>query len=567
MTDLTTHRVESWRVDLLSEDDSPIGVLDGCLGGEIEQNVNAIISGGGTLRMRDVGQDVDWLRARLQVWWRIGEESLAPVTLSTLGPVLRTNLIPDPRATRLWASSGVTHEVTGGPDGVSTWAKYTHPSGPSSAFLTVIMTADSVSEYAQVAPGETYTIRAHVIYSSMPDARAQPYVQWYRANGTVISSSVPSGLVPGPAGEWHETLSIVTAPAEAAFARVGMSVGRLTGPAGTYIGASKWLMTDSAGTAVGGPYFDGTTPDTPTLHHAWTGTPHASTSVQRSVSTVTVMERRWEGDVWPLGVFLPSAPVARHDATGRGWDVELLDKLVVLDQDKTDGSYSLPAGTMVTAAVQEVIASAGETRTAITASAETLTAGMVWEAGTSKLRICNDLLAAINYFSLRCDGSGRYVAAPYQAPRNRTPAWDFAAGDRAVHSATFTRDEDLAKVPNKVVLVSSASSDVPALVSVVANLDPASRFSEFARGRWIVHTETGVEATSQAVLDALAARRLTELSSATATLEIQHAFLPLALNDVVRFNTGGVDAVGVVQKTRIPLEPGGLTTTTIREVV
>ena len=345
MTDLTTHRVESWRVDLLSEDDSPIGVLHGCLGGEVEQNVNAVISGGGTLRMRDVGQDVDWLRARLQVVWKIGDQE------------------------------------------------------------------------------------------------------------------------------------------------------------------------------------------------------------------------------WPLGVFLPSAPVARHDATGRGWDVELLDKLVVLDQDKIDGSYSLPAGTVVTAAVQEVIASAGETKTAITGSTATLTAGMVWEAGTSKLRICNDLLAAINYFSLRCDGDGRYVAAPYQAPRNRTPAWDFAAGDRAVHSATFTRDEDLAKVPNKVVLVSSASSDVPALVSVVANLDPASRFSEFARGRWIVHTETGVEATSQAVLDALAARRLTELSSATATLEVEHAFLPLSLNDAVSFRTGGVDAVGVVQTMRIPLAAGGLTRTTIREVV
>lgn len=346
MTDLTGHRVESWRVDLLTEDDVPVGKVDGALGGEVEQNVNAVISGGGSVQVRDVGQDIDWLRARLQLWWTVGDQE------------------------------------------------------------------------------------------------------------------------------------------------------------------------------------------------------------------------------WPLGVFLPSAPVARHDATGRAWDVELLDKLVVLDQDKIDGSYSLPAGTVVTSAVQEIIASAGETRTAITASAETLTAGMVWEAGTTKLRVVNDLLAAINYFALRCDGYGRYVAAPYQAPRNRTPAWDFAEGTRAVHLPAFTRDEDLAKVPNRVVLVSSGGSADPSLVAVASNTDPASRFSFAARGgRWIVHTETGVEATSQAVLDALAVRRLTELTSATATIELEHAFLPLDLNDAVGFRTGGVDAVGVIQKKRIPLTVGGLTRTTVREVV
>lgn len=341
---LTGHRVESWRVDLLTAGDVNVGTLDGVTGGSIEQNVAAIISGGGSIDVTDTGQGVDWLQARVQPWW----------------------------------------------------------------------TANGIS--------------------------------------------------------------------------------------------------------------------------------------------------------WPLGVFLASTPRETHDATDRSWSVDLLDKLAVLDADAVDGSYSLAAGTVVTTAVAAVIASAGEGATAITASAETLTTGMVWEAGTSKLRIVNDLLASINYFSLRADGYGRYVAQPYVRPQDPAAVWDFTQGPRAIHLARFTRDQDIAAIPNKVVLISTATGDTEAMVSVATNTDPASPYSEPSRGRWIVRTETGVEATSQAVLDALAARRLVDLSSVSATLEIAHAAIPLDLNVVVSFSTGGVQARGVVRKTTIDLSVGALMRTTIREV-
>jgi hypothetical protein len=269
---------------------------------------------------------------------------------------------------------------------------------------------------------------------------------------------------------------------------------------------------------------------------------------------------------WPLGVYLPSAPVANYDETGRSWRVELLDKLAVLDQDSVDGSFSLPSGTVVTTAVKDVITSTGETSVAITASLDTLKSGMVWEAGTTKLRIVNDLLAYINYFSVRCDGYGRYVAAPYVAPEARPMAWAFTAGSKAVHLPDFTRDQDISNIPNKVVLVSTASGDTPALVSVATNTDPASPYSYPRRGRWVVHTETSVEATSQLVLDALAARRLTDQSSVSASLEISHAVLPLSLNDSTTFTTGGLSTRAVVQSTSISLEPGSMMRTKMREV-
>lgn len=236
-------------------------------------------------------------------------------------------------------------------------------------------------------------------------------------------------------------------------------------------------------------------------------------------------------DPWPLGTFVCSVPGEVHDATGRAWSVDMLDLLSIIDGDGVDGTYSLPAGTVVTDAVVAVIAGAGETAVAVTASTATLAAGMVWEAGTSRLRICNDLLAAINYWALHTDPYGRFVIAPYTAPGDRATVRDLTAGRLVADE--WSREQDLSNIPNRVVLIGRGSADTAALVSVAQNTDPNSRLSIPTRGRTITHTETGVEAASQAIFDALAARRLTELTAPSATRTIDHAPVPVVARDVV----------------------------------
>lgn len=339
---LTTHRVESWRVDLLTGDDAPVGVLSGVAGCWLEQNASALIHGGGSMDLTDVGQDVDWLTMRAQPWWTVAG------------------------------------------------------------------------------------------YGS-----------------------------------------------------------------------------------------------------------------------------------WPLGVYLLASPVEQVRAWGRTWHVELLDKLTVLDQDKIATSFSLPAGTVVTDAVRQVILDAGETAVAITGSPETLPAGMVWEAGTSRLRIVNDLLGTINYWALRCDRYGRYTAAPYVPPAERAPVRAFMPGPDAIHVPEVTRDQDLIAVPNRVVVIARSGLDEPALVGVAENTDPESRFSYQGRNnRWITVAEQGIEATSQDVVDAIAARRLVELSAVAATDEIQHAMVPLDPHDVVTLEA----ARATVQGWAVDLAIGTLMRTTVREV-
>jgi len=99
------------------------------------------------------------------------------------------------------------------------------------------------------------------------------------------------------------------------------------------------------------------------------------------------------------------------------------------------------------------------------------------------------------------------------------------------------------------------------------NEDPKSRFSYEARGRWVTHVETGVEATGQQVLDDLANRRLIDRSTPAASIEFQHLPVPLQPNDLVEFSSQGVVARAVVQKWGMSLDASALAKTTIREVV
>ena len=281
-----------------------------------------------------------------------------------------------------------------------------------------------------------------------------------------------------------------------------------------------------------------------------------------------------EGSVleWPLGVFIPASPSASYGDGQSSRDVELQSLLQILDEDAVDQTYALAAGAAVIPAVRALITGAGVAGKvpliAGTDSDESLRSALVWEAGTSRLRIINDLLAAINYFSLWVDGQGTYRLDPYVPPAQRGSAWDFLDDEFGIASPDFTHTRDLFAVPNKVVGIAQGSGDAPALVSTATNVDEASPFSFPSRGRWITRVETNIEATSQAVLDGIVARRLSELSQVSSSVEVSHWPVLLTPNDVTTFRRehAGINLRGVVQKTSIDCTPGSLARTTIREV-
>jgi hypothetical protein len=272
----------------------------------------------------------------------------------------------------------------------------------------------------------------------------------------------------------------------------------------------------------------------------------------------------------PLGVFV-AAEAPDSFGNGRSWAVKLLAKETILDQDQVAETYALAAGTVTTTAIIALITSSGITNYAVTPSAKTLDGDMVWSPGTSKLRIINDLLETINYFSLYSNPVGQMVAEPYVVPAQRPIIYEFIDGPGSIFLPDFTRDVDIWGIPNRVILIGTGDGTTEALVSAPAdNTNPASPYSIANRGRVISHTETGIEASDQTSLDNLARSRLIQLTTPTDGIPISHAPVPgLAVNQAVHFRRvpAGIDDRRVISKTSITLDGTALAVSTLTQVV
>lgn len=275
------------------------------------------------------------------------------------------------------------------------------------------------------------------------------------------------------------------------------------------------------------------------------------------------------GDTWPLATLRPSAPREAWSDLGRAWDVELLDKLSILDRSAVTETFTLASGTAITSAVRSLIEGSGEPAGALTESDAVLRTSMTWDAGTSRLRVINDLLDAGGFYALWCDGLGQYQVSPYLLPASRPTSARIVDDSESIYAPDFTAEEDIYSVPNRVIGVSQSTGDEPALVAVASNTDPSSPYSFQSLGVWVDHVETEIEVASQEVLDSYVRRRLVELSSTSQTVTIAHDFMPLDLNQVVHFTntSAGIDGRFAVVKMGWPVDELGEVTTTLREVI
>lgn len=240
-------------------------------------------------------------------------------------------------------------------------------------------------------------------------------------------------------------------------------------------------------------------------------------------------------DSWPVGTFLLTSPTENHTTTGVTYDVGLLTKMNVPSEDTVADRYSVAAGTAIIPTVVALLESTGETRIAVTGSEVTLTSGLTWEAGTSKLTIINDLLQAAGYWSLWCDGSGLFRVEPYVDPAARPVSFEFEHGETSLHFPDWGREQDHTSVPNRFIAIGQGDEEEPPLIGIAKNEDPASPYSYQSRGRWITATEEGVEGETQTVFDQYAARKLREAMTPVARLTVTHAMLNLDPNALVAF--------------------------------
>lgn len=285
----------------------------------------------------------------------------------------------------------------------------------------------------------------------------------------------------------------------------------------------------------------------------------------------------------PLGVFLVSASPEDWSTQGRLYSLELHDKCTVLDQDLVDQFYTVDAATPILTAVLTVISSAGESITVDASVTSTLSSPMVWDPGTSKLQIVNDLLNALGYNSLWIDGTGAFRATPYVLPANRSIGYELLNGvnrelldgSLSIYSQDWTRDRDLYLVPNKIVAVQTATGATAALTGSYTNTDPTSPFSYPSRGRYVTQVLTGVNCPADttpntiAFLQKVAQASLIAQTSVQAAVTVRHLPIPVRVLDVVRFaNTpAGIDKRHVITSIKLEANPLGLMETKLQEMV
>lgn len=285
----------------------------------------------------------------------------------------------------------------------------------------------------------------------------------------------------------------------------------------------------------------------------------------------------------PLGVYLIAGAPEAWSETGRVLDLELLDRATVLDQDEIAESFTVDTATPILSAVGAVIASAGESIVVDATVTTVLSSPKVWEAGTTKLQIVNDLLEALNYSSLWVDPVGAFQATPYVLPVERSLAYELlngidrelVDGDESIYSQDWSRDRDQFRVPNKVIAVQAGNGTTPALVGEATNLDPESPFSYPSRGRWITKTLTGIDTPSGtdseiiAFLQSKARQSLIASSAVQATVTVKHLPVPIRVSNVMRFANvpAEIDARHVVTSIKLDANPLGLMQTELQEVI
>lgn len=277
---------------------------------------------------------------------------------------------------------------------------------------------------------------------------------------------------------------------------------------------------------------------------------------------LTVRFRPWimvNGQKWPLGVFVTSNPTLGRVRPGIStYAVAAHDKTILLDQDKSYMTISLEQGhNAVEWAKIFIEIMVGESAIVYNPSDVTLPATMVWRAGTPYLDIVNDLLDLAGYERVWVDRYGRFILRPQIDIQNRSPVWTFAAGETAIHSPEWGRSQNIAEVPNRVILRTSGTDEVPEMLAVANNMDPDSPWSRPSRGYWVTRVYD-VEAPDQVTLDSMAQRYLSNATRAVAHLEVRHAWVPYEGGDVVTFRSGPVDVNAQVNEYSITMKAGAL---------
>lgn len=271
---------------------------------------------------------------------------------------------------------------------------------------------------------------------------------------------------------------------------------------------------------------------------------------------------------WTVGTFIVESPTrVLTDKTRGAQELQLFDAMYRLDvQTSTVSEWVAHKGSNIIGTVRHLLDRQG-LKHAFEDSDEVFASQMSWEAGTTYLRMVNDMLASANFTAVYADPQGVLRSGPARAATSRGVAWTFRDDSTAMRYAPeVTHNRDTYSIPNEVLLI--ARSDDPDTPPMSASARDTSSPYGTMRRRMVITKVEEVDAASQAILKARADLRLKEVQRPASTFTFQHLPLPLEMSQVVRFvrTRHDVDVLAVIEKTNFD-DGTGLAETTVREVV
>lgn len=229
---------------------------------------------------------------------------------------------------------------------------------------------------------------------------------------------------------------------------------------------------------------------------------------------------------YPLGIFIMTSPKRITKNNTIYWNVDCFDKGIILMEDKLTDRLYLAAGSSYIGEVKKLLLSSGVDKYSLENSELTLNTDLEFEIGTSKLKVINDLLYAINYYPIHFNTKGYAESSRYIEPMQRETEYGYLTDDKSLIMPGATQSNDLYNVPN-VVIRYIDNPDAEMLKSVYINSNPESVVSTIRRGRKIVDVDTVGDIANQDTLDSLTRRLAVEKNQIYDSVYFQTALMPM----------------------------------------
>lgn len=211
------------------------------------------------------------------------------------------------------------------------------------------------------------------------------------------------------------------------------------------------------------------------------------------------------GAEFPLGVFMFGDSNRLRATYGKSFEGTLFDQTFILDQGRRS-TFALAAGERCTDAIKALLREVNLPTDRVADAPTVLANPQAWPAGTTRMRIINDLCAMASLYSVYFDNSGVPVCRPVPDLEVANAQLHYSLGQHSrVIRDSIVESDDLWQAPNVYVVVSTSANEQE--VSGSYEIPENNPLSVKNRGFEVVNVldTPGLETSEEAVARAKAA--------------------------------------------------------------